>query len=128
MTSNKKAIKKYLKEFKSRLPLKDHFVKFAFKDIKDAGLCYGPYIQKKTNKKFVYIVISKNLSYNEQLDTLIHEYAHALAIDKGLTANDDLQHHGPMWGNCYSKVYRTWLKISKEEELDVKTKKTQIKS
>jgi len=108
---NQNSIKDYLKEFKKRIPLNNHFVKFAFKNIKDSGLCYGPYTQKKTGRKYVYIVINKKLNFSEQLDTLIHEYAHAMVIDKGINADNELKHHGPVWGACYSKVYRTWLTL-----------------
>lgn len=111
--SDKKTVRKYLKEIKKLIPLENYYLKLSFKKIKDDGVCYGPYIDKKTKKKIIYIVINESLNYTLLLDTLIHEYAHALVIDKGYDERmiTEQQQHGEIWGKCYSKVYRAWLKV-----------------
>jgi len=63
------------------------------------------------------ICISRVLDEEAAIETLIHEWAHALAwnysIDrlaraKGISATDfDRESHGPAWGVAYSVVYQT---------------------
>jgi plasmid replication initiation protein len=104
-------LKDYLKEFRKKVPLKRHFVKFALKDINDEGLCYGPYKQKKTGRKYIYLIVKKRMSVSLQVDVLMHEYAHALLMDRGKDYQDEQKDHGPEWGKCYSEVYRVFLKL-----------------
>jgi hypothetical protein len=113
---DKKILRKYLKDIKKLIPLENHYVKLSFKKMKDDGVCYGPYENKKADKKTIYIVINNSLNFTLLLDTLIHEYAHALVIDKGHDERmiTEEQQHGIIWGKCYSMVYRAWLKIEKE--------------
>jgi hypothetical protein len=47
----------------------------------------------------------------EQLDTLIHEIAHAAAWIEW----EHTQQHGPIWGLEYSKAYRVYEKIVSAE-------------
>lgn len=52
-----------------------------------------------------YIAISKTSSWNERVDTLIHEYAHALdheGVTAGLLKE---KHHSESWGIYYAKCY-----------------------
>ena len=110
--THEQSIRHYLKTFRREHPLQKYFIKFAQKDIKDAGLCYGPYVQKKTGKKYIYIVIDKKMPAYVKSMVLVHEYSHALAMDRGLNFEDEQKDHGKHWGSCYSEVYRTFLKIA----------------
>lgn len=61
------------------------------------------------------IRIDPSLQEHEALDTLLHEWAHALSLTK---SGDE---HGSEWGIAYSKVYRAFLKhilIKFEDQVD----------
>lgn len=57
--------------------------------------------------KFNYITITlnKNLSEACLMDTLIHEYAHAMMFDKS-DGTVDISHNY-RWGICFAKAYST---------------------
>jgi hypothetical protein len=57
------------------------------------------------------IRISSSLTEQEQLDTLIHEIAHAASWIEW----ENTQQHGPLWGLEYSKAYRVYEKIVSAE-------------
>jgi hypothetical protein len=42
--------------------------------------------------------------YNLRIDTLLHEWAHALTW-----FGNDIDPHGPEWGLMYAALYRSWL-------------------
>lgn len=50
------------------------------------------------------ITICLPISGNRQtlLDSLLHEYAHAMVFDK-------LGWHPPLWGQCHAKAYTSWV-------------------
>ncbi len=52
-------------------------------------------------KEYFLIRISKQLDEISAVDTLIHEWAHALCEGFGFTVVD----HGPEWGICYARCY-----------------------
>ena len=49
------------------------------------------------------IVIRKEARHQEAIDSLLHEWAHALSWSEG---HPTLTDHDETWGVCYSKVYR----------------------
>jgi hypothetical protein len=51
-------------------------------------------------EKFSIRIDSKQSS-EVQIQTLIHEWAHAVAIDSGWN-------HGPAWADVYGTLYNTW--------------------
>ncbi len=53
---------------------------------------------------YFYVRINRTLSEHEAIDTLLHEWAHALSWH---TSGDD---HNVEWGKAYSRVYRIFLK------------------
>ena len=55
-------------------------------------------------KRKFYIRINKNLDQSMAIDTLLHEWAHALAW------NRKKDYHWYGWGRTFSKVYRIYLK------------------
>jgi hypothetical protein len=57
------------------------------------------------------IRISSRLNMQEQLDTLIHEIAHAASWIEW----ENTQQHGPLWGLEYSKAYRVYEKMVSAE-------------
>jgi hypothetical protein len=61
----------------------------------------------KRMKDHFAIRISSRLNQQEQLDTLIHEIAHAASWIEW----ENTQQHGPLWGLEYSKAYRVYEKI-----------------
>lgn len=107
--TNRVLLKKFLREFKRELPLKKYFIKYANKKITDRGLCYGPYVQKSTGRKYVHIVIGID-TFPIQIEALMHEYAHAMMLDRGKDDSDEFKSHNLEWGKCYSEVYRVFLK------------------
>lgn len=60
------------------------------------------------------IRVQRSLPEHEAIETLLHEWGHVLAWDKGKDP------HGDEWGKAYSKVYRLFLKeiIEASEETD----------
>ena len=57
-------------------------------------------------KDDILIVIDRTQSAQVMIDTLIHEWAHALS---GTTTKEDS--HPTQWGICYGRVYRAWVKF-----------------
>lgn len=55
------------------------------------------------------IRIDRNLKEHEAIETLIHEWAHAIAWPKCEAQHSD------EWGKAYSRVYRLFLKEFLEE-------------
>ena len=49
----------------------------------------------------VTIRIDKSVQRIAQIDSLIHEWAHAM-----LAGTHEFAEHGPVWGVCYAKCYR----------------------
>lgn len=60
-----------------------------------------------------YIKVNKALSESQMIDTLLHEWAHALAWNHLHDVTDhksfQLKVHDAAWGVAYSEVYRTML-------------------
>jgi len=56
------------------------------------------------------IVLDAGLSRTEALSVLLHEYAHLVVwMDHGPDTLGDVEDHGPLWGEAYSRVYLAWL-------------------
>jgi hypothetical protein len=72
-------------------------VKVRVECIKDNpyGECY-----ESDDGKYIMIRLNKNINRADKLDTLLHEWGHAL-----VSPNID---HGPAWGKAYAKVYGAW--------------------
>ena len=105
----------YRHEIPKLLPLKKHDLKTAFIRASSDGIIYGGYLNKKTGRKYFYIVIDTKHSFSVQIDYFMHEYAHALNFDRGgKYYNDEIKDHGKGWGICYSEVYQAMLKVKKE--------------
>lgn len=51
------------------------------------------------NGRSFTIRIAKDATWQEQVDTLQHEWAHAVAIDRAF-------HHNDAWGIAFAEVYR----------------------
>lgn len=54
-----------------------------------------------TTKEIIRIKINKTAPPITQLDSLIHEWAHALLA----TMHDEFESHSPLWGICYARCY-----------------------
>jgi len=52
----------------------------------------------------IFIVINSSAQYTVMVDSLIHEYAHALRMDVG----DQVYGHTDDWGKAYARVYRAY--------------------
>ena len=94
----KSNLRQLLEELKKDLRLNNKII-LAFREMNDWGSC-------SFNGKSFIITISIESDVNSAISTLIHELAHALAGAK----KDDIS-HSDYWGKCYSKVYRSWLKL-----------------
>lgn len=67
------------------------------------------------DKKGFHIRVRRGLCFTLRIDTLIHEWAHALTWFGAETNNED---HSAEWGIQYAKIYRTFCEWNwgKEEE------------
>lgn len=54
-------------------------------------------------KGYFLIQVNNNLTVGHAIDVMLHEFAHVEAWGK---END---FHGPVWGKCYSRLYREYL-------------------
>lgn len=101
-------IRNLFKYLNKELPLNKP-VKLVQRDLKD---CFGYCIEH--DEKYL-ITLHKPSSYYVKIDTLIHEYAHAITMYEGSYKDRDADsQHNARWGLCYSKVYRTYLKFVNE--------------
>lgn len=63
-----------------------------------------------------YVRININFSEARAIDTLLHEWAHALSwkpkFDDASLSSEDFERiiHGPSWGVAYAEVYRLFEK------------------
>lgn len=64
------------------------------KNLKDSGYTYF-------DEAKITIKVKTSQSWDGQVDTLLHEYAHAYAIDQAC------QHAGS-WGDIFGKIYQSW--------------------
>jgi hypothetical protein len=56
-------------------------------------------------KEQYHIRVNRTLPEHEAIETLLHEWAHAVAWDR---CHDD--DHCDEWGKAYSRIYRAFLK------------------
>lgn len=61
--------------------------------------------------KLFEIRISKAMSFQERIDTLLHEWAHMLAWNSP-NPNED---HGPEWGVAHARLYTAYVKWMEEQ-------------
>lgn len=47
------------------------------------------------------IVVNSNLEWTAQVDAILHEWAHVLAVEEAYKHNNS-------WGSAYTKIYRAW--------------------
>jgi hypothetical protein len=80
---------------KKHLPLK-HKVVYRTKRFHNCGECS---FNERT--KVLTLVIDNQAELQTQIDTMLHEYAHAIRMDQ----NSDNLDHGDDWGVEYSKVW-----------------------
>ena len=62
------------------------------------------------NRKKFLIRINRNLKEDLVIETLIHEYAHAISWNhlNDEMDSEDLMWHGPAWGVAYSQAYQVY--------------------
>ena len=80
-------------------PVKLIIRKLAFDD----GMCGWA----ADGRKGFVISVNKELGYNSKIDTIIHEYAHAITMASG--DHDDNEDHDGKWGEEYARTYRCFL-------------------
>ena len=109
MTSNSNIRIRNFKNFlNSRIPLVKP-VKLIQRKIKD---CFGYCYEKETH--FI-LVINKESNYYQKIDTIIHEYAHAITMsERKYNSKDEKTEHDARWGICYSQAYRCYLDFINE--------------
>lgn len=103
-----KIIKKCFALYKILLPVKKGYdIKLQFRKIKDWGECRAPRYSHKTRRKEIIIVLRKDQTDREMIDTFIHEYAHGLCASHH-PKDHNLDHHSHTWGAWYSVVYKAF--------------------
>ena len=71
------------------------------------GQCIA-YVSRRNRIKSFTIEIVRGLPFDTAMDTLLHEWAHAVdQIDNG--ADDDMHPHRKSWGEAYAKVWRAYI-------------------
>ena len=71
------------------------------------GQCIA-YVSRRNRIKSFTIEIVRGLPFDTAMDTLLHEWAHAVdQIDNG--ADDDMHPHRKSWGEAYAKVLRAYI-------------------
>lgn len=86
-------------------------VKVVTKDLgkqKLCGCCYA-YLTPGGKIDHFVIEIDRNMGILTAIDTLLHEWAHAM--DKELYGIP-LEPHRNSWGECYAKVWRCYCKVN----------------
>tara|TARA_R110000803_G_scaffold94110_7_gene161606 strand:+ start:1957 stop:2325 length:369 start_codon:yes stop_codon:yes gene_type:complete len=104
MTSNSNVRIKNFKNFlNDKIPLVKP-VKLIQRKLKDYfGYCY------EKDSHFI-LVVSKDFSYYQKIDTIIHEYAHAMTMSEHkYNSKDEKTEHDARWGACYAQAYRCYL-------------------
>lgn len=91
---------------KKQLKLKHDILLRRKKLSKDCGECV-----LDGDDEPIRITVDKNLSEQSQIDTLLHEYAHALRMDK----HDDRCNHCKKWGIEFSRVWRRYERYCDEK-------------
>lgn len=103
-------IKSMFKFLNKELPLNKP-VKLIQRDLKE---CFGYCMDHDAN---YLIVLHKSASYYIKIDTLIHEYAHAITMYEGKYKDrDQNSQHNTDWGICFAKTYRCYLKFLDENK------------
>jgi hypothetical protein len=69
--------------------------------------CCVAYLDNEGKIKRFDIEIDRQLSQLTAIDTLLHEWAHALDQDRNGPAREP---HRESWGKCYAKVWRAYAK------------------
>jgi len=94
---------KYIAHLRKRFPLKQP-IYVRTRKIREQGYCLHTHKANGT-VDYIEIVISSDLNYLQRIDTLQHEYAHALEC--AAYGNWDLLNiHSECWGVMFSKVYQ----------------------
>lgn len=104
----KRPVDPILKKLKNNCPLKTQ-LRVIYKSLEDervCGLCSAYCDDKGEIVRFV-IAIDCNLTGQSLLDTVLHEYAHALDMEKNGIGRIP---HRVTWGIAYAKVWRAYTK------------------
>ena len=72
----------------------------------------------KTAKRYT-VYIEPNMAFAAIMETLGHEWAHALAYDKDGYDQENFAIHGDHWGKANAFVYRLWLEWREVEKTRV---------
>lgn len=56
------------------------------------------------------ILIERSASLSVAIDTLLHEYSHALQSESEPYTSDVADQHSPLWGRIFSEIYREYLR------------------
>jgi predicted SprT family Zn-dependent metalloprotease len=66
-----------------------------------AGLCW--LARDAAGRPSHFVIVVRTAPWDVMKDTLLHEWAHAIAWTEGHETTED---HGPEWGLAYSRVYQ----------------------
>lgn len=88
-----------VRHLRARHPLKHHRLVVNRSQVPEAcGITYPP-----TAGGTITIRVEGRQTMREQIDTLLHEWAHAVCFDRG---RDET--HSDAWGKELAAIYRTW--------------------
>lgn len=114
-SKTKTTLKKIVRRLKQRIPLKhpaalmvDYLGKNVF------GKCEG--LASEHGRMYI-ITVAPHLTELELETVVIHEWAHALDLEKFLSSRKNVkppkEEHGDSWALCYGKVFRAFYKRGK---------------
>lgn len=96
-------IRALFKIFKKYIPLPRPVKLIIRKLAFDDGMCGWA----GDGRKGFVISVNKELCYNCKVDTIVHEYAHAITMANG--QHDENEDHDKKWGEAYAETYRCFL-------------------
>lgn len=109
MTHYGKRFDEVLQLLRKNCPIKIP-TKVVVRDLSKAKLCGSctAYIGKNGKIQKFLIEVDKNMSTNSAIDTLMHEWAHAM--DKEANGIPKEAHRNS-WGVCYAKLWRMYVNL-----------------
>jgi hypothetical protein len=104
--SNGKKIKQVLRVLRKHCPV-SRTVRVFYKNLSRSRMCGCciAYVNTKGSITRFVIEIDSSLSKLTAIDTLLHEWAHALDQDLHGVA---IEPHRDSWGECFAKVWRAY--------------------
>jgi len=94
-------VKRFLRE---RFPLRNYRL---YIRLQEPACGEDGYTSVSRSERTITILVNPRQSLSNRIHTLLHEYAHALHLDR-------IEWHGRQWSRLYAECYTAWEKLSGE--------------